>query len=168
MFFTKLIEYIGENIRFLIDRQDEPYVFRLVRDRVYYMSERIMKLCSNIGKDELLEAGVLFGKFTKGGKFRLSITCLDYLAKYARHRVWIKNNGEMPFLYGNHVLKNHIGRMTEDIPQYAGVIIVNMSDVALGFGVASRGTLQTKDLEPTAVVILNQADVGEYLRTEDN
>lgn len=58
--------------------------------------------------------------------------------------------------------------MTEDIPQYAGVIIVNMSDVALGFGVASRGTLQTKDLEPTAVVILNQADVGEYLRTEDN
>ena len=38
VFFTKLIEYIGENIRFLIDRQDEPYVFRLIRDRVYYMS----------------------------------------------------------------------------------------------------------------------------------
>jgi 60S ribosome subunit biogenesis protein NIP7 len=92
---------------------------------------------------------------------------LDYLSKYARHRVWIKNNGEMAFLYGNHVLKHHIGRMTEDIPQYAGVIIINMNDTPLGFGVASRGTLQTKDLEPTAVVIINQADVGEYLRTED-
>jgi 60S ribosome subunit biogenesis protein NIP7 len=52
----------------------------------------------------------------------------------------------MAFVYGNHVLKTHIGRMTEDIPQYAGVLIVNMNDVPLGFGVASRGTLQTKDL----------------------
>lgn len=44
---------------------------------------------------------------------------------------------------------------------------MNMNDMPLGFGVASRGTMQTKDIEPTAVVIINQADVGEYLRTED-
>ena len=74
----------------------------------------------------------------------------------------------MAFVYGNHVLKTQIGRMTEDIPQYAGVLIMNMNDSPLGFGVAARGTLQTKDLQPTAVVIFNQADVGEYLRTEDN
>lgn len=74
----------------------------------------------------------------------------------------------MPFVYGNHVLKTHIGKMSEDIPQYSGVVVFNMNDVAIGFGVAARGTLQTKDLEPTAVVIFNQADVGEYLRTEDN
>jgi ribosome biogenesis protein Nip4 len=26
---------------------------------------------------------VCFGKFTKSGKFKLQITCLDYLAQYA-------------------------------------------------------------------------------------
>ena len=51
MFFSKLMEYMGENIRYLIERSDEPYIFRLIRDKVYYMSERIAKLCSNIGKD---------------------------------------------------------------------------------------------------------------------
>ena len=143
-----------------MDRADEPYVFRLIKDKVYYMSERIAKLCSNIGKDEFVEAGTNFGKFTKGGKFRLNVTCLDYIAKYAKNRIWVKSNGEMPFVYGNHVLKTHIGKMSEDIPQYAGVVVFNMNDVAIGFGVAARGTLQTKDLEPTAVVIFNQADVG--------
>lgn len=52
------------------------------------------------------------GKFTKGGKFRLNITCLDYLSKYCKHKIWVKTNGEMPYLYGNHVIKAHIARMT--------------------------------------------------------
>ena len=58
--------------------------------------------------------------------------------------------------------------MTESIPQYAPVCVFNLNDLPLGFGVAARGTLQTKELEPTAVVIFNQADTGEYLRTEDD
>lgn len=43
-FFEKLGLYIGPNIRFLIDRNDESYVFRLIKDKVYYMSESQMKL----------------------------------------------------------------------------------------------------------------------------
>lgn len=43
VFFSKLKEYIGDNINFLIERTDEPYVFRLIKSRVYYMSESIMK-----------------------------------------------------------------------------------------------------------------------------
>ena len=39
VFFTKLSDYIGNNIKFLIDREDETYVFRIIKDRVYYMSE---------------------------------------------------------------------------------------------------------------------------------
>jgi 60S ribosome subunit biogenesis protein NIP7 len=42
-FFEKLSKYIGENIKQLIDRSDGTYCFRLHRDRVYYVSERIMK-----------------------------------------------------------------------------------------------------------------------------
>ena len=43
IFFEKLSKYIGENIKLLIDREDGTYCFRLHRDRVYYVSEKIMK-----------------------------------------------------------------------------------------------------------------------------
>ena len=35
VFFTKLAVYIGENIKFLIERSDESYVFRLIKNKVY-------------------------------------------------------------------------------------------------------------------------------------
>ena len=43
IFFEKLSKYIGENIKLLIDREDGTYCFRLHKDRVYYVSEKIMK-----------------------------------------------------------------------------------------------------------------------------
>ena len=46
-------------------------------------------------------------------------------------KVWIKPNGEMPFLYGNHVLKAHLGRITEDTPEHQGVVVFSLNDVAL-------------------------------------
>ncbi len=55
VFFTKLAKYIGQNIKFLIERSDEPYVFRLIKDRVYYMSEKLMLMATNIGRDELIQ-----------------------------------------------------------------------------------------------------------------
>lgn len=55
IFFEKLSKYIGANIRFLIERSDEVYVFRLIKDRVYYLSEKLMKLATNVGRDELLQ-----------------------------------------------------------------------------------------------------------------
>ena len=41
--FEKLSKYIGDNIKLLIDRSDGAYCFRLHKDRVYYVSEKIMK-----------------------------------------------------------------------------------------------------------------------------
>jgi 60S ribosome subunit biogenesis protein NIP7 len=111
--------------------------------------------------------GVCLGKFTKTGKFRLHITSLEILAKHAKHKVWIKPNGEMPFLYGNHILKAHVGKMSEDIPHNTGVIIYSMNDSPLGFGVTAKSTMETRKAQPPAIIVHRQADVGEYLREED-
>jgi 60S ribosome subunit biogenesis protein NIP7 len=46
-------------------------------------------------------------------------------------QVWVKQPGELPFLYGNHVVKAHLGRITEDTPEHQGVVVYNMSDVPL-------------------------------------
>ena len=50
-FFQKLSKFLGSNIKFLIEREDGDYVFRLHRERVYYINTEVLKLASHIGKD---------------------------------------------------------------------------------------------------------------------
>ena len=86
----------------------------------------------------------------------------------------------MPFLYGGHVVKAHVGRWSEDCPEHQGVVVLSMDDTPLvssripmetyivdwlqGFGVSARATSESKKLDPTAIVVFRQGDVGEYLR----
>ncbi|CAK4086108.1 unnamed protein product [Aphanomyces euteiches] len=165
--FEKISKYIGRNVQHLVVRPDEKFCFRLHGDIVYYVSEKLMRQATNISTDELMSLGTAVGKLTKTKKFHLRITFLDYLAQYAKYKVWIKPNSEMSFLYGNNVVKSGLGRITEGTPQYAGVVVFSMNDVPLGFGVAAQSTEMCKDLAPTDYVVLHQADIGEYLRVED-
>ena len=64
-FFDKLAKFLGSNIKFLIDREDGDYVFRLHNSRVYYINSEVLKMATHVGKDELVSAGTCFGKFTK-------------------------------------------------------------------------------------------------------
>ncbi|KAJ3566106.1 hypothetical protein NPX13_g7258 [Xylaria arbuscula] len=75
-------------------------------------------------------------------RFRLHITALPILAAHARYKIWVKPNGVMPFLYGSHVSKAHVGRWTEDCPANVGVIVYDMSDNPIGFGVSARSTAE--------------------------
>ena len=54
----------------------------------------------------------------------------------------------------------------EDVPQYAGVIVYSLANIPLGFGAAAQGTERARDMDPTGIVVLHQADIGEYLREE--
>ena len=73
-----LCRYIGDNIKLLIERADGTYCFRLHKDRsdklrfnlgnklhslfrVYYVSEKIMKLGSNVARENLISLGTCFG-----------------------------------------------------------------------------------------------------------
>ncbi|KAK9370863.1 hypothetical protein V1509DRAFT_615003 [Lipomyces kononenkoae] len=165
--FEKLANYIGRNITHLINRPDDPHCFRLQKDRVYYVSESVMRFATSVGRVELMSLGTCLGKFTKTGKFRLHITSLDLLAQYARYKLWIKPNGEMSYLYGNNVLKAHVGKMSDDIPEHSGVIVFAMNDIPMGFGVTAKSTADARRLDPTGIVAFRQGDVGEYLREED-
>jgi 60S ribosome subunit biogenesis protein NIP7 len=173
--------------------------------RVYYLPVAMLHLATSVARSNLISLGTCFGKFSKTGKFKLGITSLDWLAKYAKYKVslcpppnhqvlverwssthadnqvWVKPSGELPFLYGNHVLKAHLGRITEDTPEHQGVVVFNMADVPLvsqataprssadrqGFGATARSTLDTRKLDPSGIVVFHQADVGEFLRDED-
>ena len=167
LIFEKLAKYIGGKLKFMIEREDRVFVFRLHRSRVYYCDEELVKYAEHFEKKKLISIGTCIGKFTKTSKFRVNITALDYLAKFAKHKVWLKPSGEQSYLYGNHVLKSHIARITEDTPQNSGIIIYNINDLPLGFGTTAKSTVQLKDADPTSTVVYNQGDIGEYLRVEE-
>jgi 60S ribosome subunit biogenesis protein NIP7 len=168
IFFEKLTKYIGENVRQLLDRSDGLYCFRLHRDRVYYCKEDIMKKAAHFPRKQLISFGTCFGRFSKTQKFRLNVTALDYLAPYAKHKIWLKPSAEQQFLYGHNVLKSGLGRITDDTNKYQGAIVYSMSDLPLGFGVAAKSTAECRHSDPMAIVAFHQADIGEYLRSESN
>lgn len=165
--FEKLAKYLGGKLKFMIERDDKVFVFRLHRTRVFYCDEELVKYAEHFESKKLISFGTCIGKFTKTGKFRINVTSLDYLAKFAKYKVWLKPSGEQSFLYGNHILKSHIARVTEDTPQYAGIVIYNINDLPIGFGTTAKSTVQLKESDPTTTVVYNQADVGEYLRVEE-
>ena len=175
--FTKLAAYTGRSLNNLVappasdasaaKGSDQQYVFRLHRTRVYYLPISLANLATSVARANLLSLGTCLGRFTKTGKFRLHVTALDVIAPHARYKVWVKANGEMPFLYGGNVVKAHIGRWSEEGPEHQGGVVCGMNDAPLGFGVTARSTAEVKRLDPTAIAVFRQADIGEYLRDED-
>ncbi|KAH8077338.1 hypothetical protein JL720_10061 [Aureococcus anophagefferens] len=189
------MKFIGRNAELLLKNPAEPHCFRVHKDRIYYVSRRLMRMSTNFKRSDLLALGTCFArrgargrraaggappppardgapqaKITHSGKVHLQVTCLDHLAKHALHKV----------------SKAGLGRITDAAPQYAGVVarppaprraaaaaptrraqVLNLAETPLGFGVLAQPTEACKDLEPTANVVLHQADVGEYLRLED-
>ena len=132
--FEKLANYTGRSLSNIITNTDsshDRYVFRLQNNRVYYVRLSMANLATSVARTNLLSLGTCLGKFTKTGKFRLHITALDVLAAHARFKVWIKPNGEMPFLYGGNILKAHVSRWSEDCPEHQGVVVYSMDDKPL-------------------------------------
>jgi 60S ribosome subunit biogenesis protein NIP7 len=187
--FAKLANYTGTSLKNLIAPLDngpnaDRYVFRIQQSRCYYVRLSLANLATSISRDKLLSLGTCLGmaapltaniysnvregKFTKTGKFRLHITALPILAEHARYKVWVKANGEMPFLYGGHIVKAHVGRWSDDCPEHQGVVVYSMNDTPLGFGVTARSTQEARRLDPTGITCFRQADCGEYLRDEDS
>lgn len=75
-------------------------------------------------------------------------------------QIWVKPSSEMQFLYGNNILKSGLARITENTPAYTGVVVYNMADIPLGFGVTAKSTNECRALDPNAVVTFHQADCG--------
>ncbi|KAI1307583.1 60S ribosome subunit biogenesis protein NIP7 -like protein [Halotydeus destructor] len=165
--FEKLTKFIGENLKQLIDRADEDYCFRLHKNRIYYCSERLLKAAAHVARDELHSFGTCIGKYTHSKKFILTVTGLDLLAPYAKHKIWVKPSAEQTYLYGNNITKSGLGRITENTLKYHGVVVYSMSDIPLGFGVAAKGTADCRHASPHDIVCFHQTDIGEYLRHED-
>lgn len=48
-----------------------------------------------------------------------------------QHKIWLKPSAEQQFVYGHHVMKSGLGRITENTSQYEGVVVYSMNDLPL-------------------------------------
>ena len=62
--------------------------------RVYYLPVAMLHLATSVARANLISLGTCFGKFSKTGKFKLGITSLDWLAKYAKYKVGFPRDWE--------------------------------------------------------------------------
>ena len=70
-------------------------------------------------------------------------------------------------MYGNHGLKSSLGHINENTSQYQGVVVYSTADFPLSFGLASKSTQDYRKVDPMALEVFHQADIGEYLSHEE-
>eukprot|EP00914_Ancora_sagittata_P010191 GHVO01019678.1.p1 GENE.GHVO01019678.1~~GHVO01019678.1.p1 ORF type:complete len:186 (+),score=33.86 GHVO01019678.1:28-558(+) len=160
--YKKLSNFVEGNMQRLISKK----VLRFHRERVYLVDLHISKMAICVPRKKLMLAGTFIGKFTKSKQFRLQITALELMSRYAKHKVWVNDAGEKSFTYGNSVIKRHLRRMTESIEKNTAVVVYTLEDIPIGFGVAAYSTTGMMGINTEAITIHHQADVGEYLRHE--
>lgn len=54
---------------------------------VYYLPLPMLHLATSVARPNLISLGTCMGKFSKSGKFKLGVTALDWMAKYAKYKV---------------------------------------------------------------------------------
>jgi 60S ribosome subunit biogenesis protein NIP7 len=161
----KLEKYIGDNVGRIVNG---GRALVLHEQKVLLMPESVRKGTAPIGRDSLVIAGTVLGRFTKSTSFRLTVSSLHVLSPWAVHKVWVKYSAEMNFLYGNNTLKSHVFRLSENIPMNAGVFVFNQNDVPLGFGIAALTPQSYSRAKGYALAVLRQCDAGEYIRAEQS
>lgn len=77
------VNSVGDNLKAIVERPDDEYCFRLLKDRVYYVRSDVLMRATNVGRKQLISLGTCLGKFTGSGKFMLQITALELLAQFA-------------------------------------------------------------------------------------
>jgi 60S ribosome subunit biogenesis protein NIP7 len=101
--------------------------------------------------------------------------------------MWLKPSAEQQFLYGHNVTKAGLGRISESVEKYSGVVIYSMNDLPLvspfsnqillpflnvmnilqGFGAAAKSTADCRHVDPATLVCFHQGDIGSYIRSEN-
>jgi 60S ribosome subunit biogenesis protein NIP7 len=151
--FEMLFKFTGPNLNHLLDRpavegpDAEPgrYCLRLHRNRVYYASEALVRRATAVSRPRLAGVGTPIGRFTHHGAFHLTAHALDLLAAHARRRVWLIPRAR-------HRERQGQGRGGRHVHGRRPARVRRRGEVGAG---------------TNAVVVLHQADAGEYLRKEE-
>lgn len=87
-----------ENLQLLVHRPKSTYFFQPPNNWVNCVRESILNLAANVSHDKLVSLGTCFGTFTDL-QILVAHHNSDYLAPYAKYKVWVKPGAEQSFLF---------------------------------------------------------------------
>ncbi|HLC22330.1 MAG TPA: hypothetical protein VJJ79_01000 [Candidatus Nanoarchaeia archaeon] len=96
----------------------------------------------------------------KEGVFIPSFNLLDWLAHHSKEKVFVKDIGEMDFLYGKNLRARHVEKVEGKPGHSIAKLVQNKYDENLGYGIIIG------DVTKKEQVLKHKKDRGDFLKRE--
>jgi len=123
----------------------------------FFLENKELEKCKLKQKERIF--GVFLGE-EKDGNFVPAFGLLDWLSERSKEKVFVKDIGEMDFLYGKNLRARHIDHVDGETKVGFLKLIQNIHDENLGYGKISG------DFSKTEQVIKAKLDRGIFLKRE--
>jgi ribosome biogenesis protein Nip4 len=129
-----------------------------VENKYFLADNSLIRLNKKLGhKPETL--GLLLGE-EKSGKFHPSLALLEIISKTSKEKVFVKDIGEIDFIYGKDLRSRHIEKIEGSDKVGFLKLIQNKNDENLGYAKI------VKELDAPGFVLKSRLDRGDFLRRE--
>ena len=125
----------------------------------YYLIPKELKDIKSFTKPVMM--GLYLGE-DKKDKFIPSLALLAILAKTSTEKAYVKDIGEIDFIYGKDLRKRHIVKFEGETKIGFLKLVMNKNEECLGYG----KIVGEKNSE--GVIVKNVLDIGDYIRREKN
>nr|UXY87810.1 ribosome biogenesis protein [Cryptomonas curvata] len=162
----KIIKFQGIFFKHFIKKHIQNFqVFRILKKRVFFASIIVISRANSFASKKIGSIGTCIGIFNKSSKFYFLISALNFLTKFSKfNSIFINETGEKIFTYGKHLKKIYIIKITKELTHNDGVIVLGKKKIPIGLGEIIKDFLELSKISDKETVIINQADVGKYIR----
>ncbi len=127
-----------------------------INNSYYLVNKDLIKLSKKI-KYKPESIGLFLGK-EENGRFTPSLALLEILSKKSKDKIYVKDIGEIDFLYGKDLRERHIIKIEGEIKDGFLKFVQNEYDENLGLGKIK--------IKNGKIKIRNKIDRGDFLRRE--
>jgi 60S ribosome subunit biogenesis protein NIP7 len=163
---SKFIKFKGNKIfEFIKSIYFNFSLFRLQKNRIFFCASLLYYRAINFYKKNLGSIGSCIGRFTHSRKFYFLIPALNLLIKNQKFfSIFTNSMGEKQFIFGNNLKKEKILKLSKNIFESDGVILIGMNSLPIGFGESLKSTILLPKVKNCSLLVINHSDIGRYIR----
>jgi len=164
---SKLVKFKGKKlVNFLKINFFSFLVFKIQKKRIFFSSLSLYSRIFNFSKKRIGSFGICVGRFSHSKKLKFLIPLLNMLLKYkGLFSAFLKTEGEKSFLFGKHVEKKNVSKLSKNVFKNDGIVLFNKNKIAIGFGEALKSIVFIPKLDLRRILFVNQGDTGLYVRS---
>ncbi|MHA1807768.1 MAG: PUA domain-containing protein [Candidatus Thorarchaeota archaeon] len=111
----------------------------------------------------LSSLGIWMGDMSDG-RFRLSISILENIARFTDRHLVVSKRGAESFTYGRSILRESVVSISPRLKRRQRVIVKDTQGNCIGLGALSVDAARIDRLGPEKLVAKNLVDIGWYIR----